>query len=192
MRALPLLVLVLAARPTRALADGDGAEEPKVTLAVEADDAAVLVERRANVVEGWQTTFGIPVFTATEQWEPICAVPCTLRVSPHAAYRINGRGIATSHEFLLPKGSELHLDVSTRPAFFYSAGIASTVIGSLLVLGGVVSTYFAGNITNTEAESSVRSFGVAFLVTGGLMLAAGVPLWVTGRSTVRTKDGQRL
>jgi hypothetical protein len=189
-RCLGLALFVAAlSLPASALADDD---EQKVTLAVEADDSAVLVERRGNVVEGWQTTFGIPVFTSTEQWEPVCAVPCRLKVSPHAAYRISGRGIASSHEFLLPKGSEVNLAVNTRPALLYSAGVAATVVGGLLVLGGVVSTYFAGNITNTDAESSLRSFGVAFLVSGGLLLAAGVPLIVTGKTSVKTTDGQSL
>lgn len=173
-------------------AAADDGDEEKVTLTVESDDPHVLIERRANTVEGWQTTFGIPVFTATEQWEPACAVPCKLHISPHAAYRATGRGVASSHEFVLPKGNDLHLDVHARSAFWYSAGIAGTIFGTLLVAGGAISTSLSGNITSTEAEQNVRSFGVVFLVTGAVLLGVGVPLWLTGRSTVSTTDGRSL
>jgi hypothetical protein len=172
-----------------ALADDD---EPKVQLTVTADDDRVLLERRANTVEGWQTTLGIPVFTATDQWEPACAVPCTVHLSPHAAYRVNGRGIAASHEFLLPKGDDVTLQVTARPAFWYGAGVALTVVGGILAVVGGTSTLVAGNITSTDAETTVRSFGAAFLISGGLMLAAGIPLWLTGKSTVRAADGTTL
>ena len=167
-------------------------DDEKVTLAVDSDDARVLIERRANVVEGWQTTFGIPVFTSTEQWEPVCAVPCKLHLSPHAAFRVSGRGIAPSHEFLLPKGNEVHVDAHARSSFWYSAGIASTIFGALFIAAGAVSTGLSGNITSTEAETQVRSFGVVFLVTGAVLLGVGVPLWLTGRSTVTSADGRSL
>ena len=131
-------------------------EDDKVNVTVSSDDPSALVERRANVVEGWQTTFGIPVFTVTEQWEAVCATPSTMHAFRNAAYRVNGRGVATSHEFVLPKGNDVQLEVHSRAAFWYSTGVASAVIGGLFVLGGVISTYFAGNVTNTEAESTIR------------------------------------
>jgi hypothetical protein len=167
-------------------------DDDKIRLTVTADDDHVLLERRANTVEGWQTTLGIPVFTSTEQWEPACAVPCTMQVSPHAAFRVNGRGIASSHEFLLPKGPDVKLDVTARSSFWYGAGTALTVVGALLVAVGGTSALVAGNITSTDAETTVRGFGVTFLVAGAVMLITGVPLVLTGKSTVRSADGRSL
>jgi hypothetical protein len=167
-------------------------DDDKIRLTVTADDDHVLLERRANTVEGWQTTLGIPVFTSTEQWEPACAVPCTIQISPHAAFRVNGRGIASSHEFLLPKGPDVKLDVTARSSFWYGAGTALTVVGALLVAVGGTSALVAGNITSTDAETTVRGFGVTFLVAGAVMLITGVPLVLTGKSTVRSADGRSL
>jgi hypothetical protein len=167
-------------------------DDDKIRLTVTADDDHVLLERRANTVEGWQTTLGIPVFTSTEQWEPACAVPCTIQVYPHAAFRVNGRGIASSHEFLLPKGPDVKLDVTARSSFWYGAGTALTVVGALLVAVGGTSALVAGNITSTDAETTVRGFGVTFLVAGAVMLITGVPLVLTGKSTVRSADGRSL
>jgi hypothetical protein len=175
----------------RAHADDDAAEE-KVILSVTADDDRVLIERRTNIVEGWQTTLGIPVFTTTEQWEPACAVPCTLHVSPHVGYRASGRGIATSHEFLLPKGPEVKLEVKARSSLWYGSGIGLTIVGGVLAVVGGTSTLVSSNITSTEAETTVRGFGLGLLVAGGVMLAVGIPLWLTGRSAVKTPDGRTL
>jgi hypothetical protein len=178
--------------PGSARADEDATPQEMVKLTVTANDDRVLIERRANVVEGWQTTLGIPVFTSTEQWEPVCAVPCTLQVSPHAGYRVSGRGIATSHEFLLPKGPDVKLDVKASSSFWYGAGTALTIVGGLLVVVGGTSALVSTNITSTEAEGTLRGLGLGFLVVGGVMLAAGIPLWLTGRSVVRTPEGRSL
>ena len=105
---------------------------------------------------------------------------------------MSGRGVASSHEFLLPKGDDVRVDVHARAAFLYSAGIAGTIVGALLLAGGAVSTGLSGNITSTDAEASVRSFGVVFLVTGAVLAGIGVPLWLTGRSSVTTPDGRSL
>ena len=167
-------------------------DEEKVTMIVDSDSDQAQIERRANVVEGWQTTLGIPIYTSTQQWEPVCVVPCKVQVSPHAAYRVSGRGVADSHEFVLPKGDEVHLEIRARSAFWHGTGVALTVLGGVLGAVGGISTGVAGNITNTDAEATLRGFGVTFLVAGAVMLAAGIPLWITQQSSVRTADGRSL
>jgi hypothetical protein len=170
-------------------------DAPQVTMVVESDSPGTLIERRANAVEGWQTTLGIPVYTSTEQWEPACAAPCRVMVNPNAAFRVNGRGIATSRDFVLPpddgKG-EVRLDVRTRSAFWHGVGQTMTVVGAVLVVIGGISTLYAPSITSTEEEKTLRSFGVSFLAGGGLMLGIGIPLWITQRSWVRGPDGSAL
>ncbi len=183
-----LVVLAVWAAPAIARADDD----EKVTVIVDADDDQAQIQRRANTVEGWQTTLGIPIFTSTEQWEPVCVAPCKVQLSPHATYRVSGRGVADSHDFVLPKGDELRLEVRARSAFWHGAGVGLTVLGGMLTAVGGISTSVAGNITSTDAEATVRSFGVTFLVAGVVMLATGVPLWITQRSAVRTADGHWL
>jgi hypothetical protein len=164
-------------------------------MVVESDSPGTLIERRANMVEGWQTTLGIPVYTSTEQWEPACVAPCRVMVNPNAAFRVNGRGIATSRDFVLPgedgKG-EVRLDVRTRSAFWHDVGQAMTIVGTLLVAVGGVSTLYANSITDTEEEKTLRRFGVSFLVGGGVLMGVGIPLWITQRSWVRGPDGSAL
>lgn len=164
-------------------------------LVAESDSGGALIERRANAVEGWQTTLGIPVYTSTEQWEPACAAPCRVMVNPNSAFRVNGRGIATSREFVLPgedgKG-EVRLDIRTRSAFWHDVGQAMTVVGTVLVVVGGISTLYAPSITSTDEEKELRRFGLSFLAGGGLMMAIGIPLWVTQRSWVRGPDGSAL
>jgi len=169
-------------------------DAPQVMLVVEADDRGAIVERRANSVEGWQTTLGIPVYSATEQWEPVCVAPCRVWTSPTTAFRVTGRGIATSHDFVVPDtaSDEVRLDIRTRSAFWHGVGQFMTIVGSVLVVAGGISTLYAPSITSTDAEQSLRSFGVSFLAGGVLMMGIGIPLWITQRSQVRGPDGSTL
>lgn len=124
-------------------------DAPQVMMVVEADSPGALIERRANSVEGWQTTLGIPVYTSTEQWEPACATPCRVMVNPNTAFRVNGRGIATSREFVLPSegaSGEVRLDIRTRSAFWHDVGQAMTLVGTVLVVVGGISTLYAPSI----------------------------------------------
>lgn len=163
-------------------------------MVVESDSPGTLIERRANTVEGWQTTLGIPVYTSTEQWEPACAAPCRVLVNPSSAFRVTGRGIATSRDFVLPADAkeEVRLDVRTRSAFWHGVGQAMTLVGSVLVVVGGISTLYANSITDTDEEKTLRRFGVSFLAGGGLMMGIGIPLWITQRSWVRGPDGSAL
>jgi hypothetical protein len=169
-------------------------DAPQVMMVVEADAPDALIERRANVVEGWQTTLGIPVYTSTEQWEPVCAAPCRVMINPNSAFRVNGPGISTSRAFVLPHESkdEIRLDIRTRSALWHGLGQAMTVVGTILVIVGGISTLYAPSITSTDEEKALRRFGVGFLAGGGLMLGIGIPLWVTQRSWVRGPDGSAL
>jgi hypothetical protein len=198
---LPLALLLLATAPA---AQGDESEIPapatipasgerKIEIIVDADEDGALLERRVNTVEGWQATLGIPVYSSTQQWEPACVAPCKLKVDADSAYRVSGEGIATSRTFTLPALNDpLKLHVHGRSAFLYGAGQGLTTVGTVFVLFGGISTLYSKSITSTDAEESLRSVGVAVLITGAVFVAVGLPLWLSGKSTVRTDGGQRV
>ena len=177
-----------------ARADDKDDEKPKVNLAVTADKVGVVIEHRVNGVEGWQTTLGVPIYTSTQQWEPVCVAPCNVKVDPNAIFRVGGVGVAPSRDFVLPaQRKELRLQVSAGSGPAYDLGLGLTTTGALFAGIGVIPLVYAGSLTNTSAEETVRGLGVGILGAGVLMLAIGVPLWLLGKSTVfACPDGARI
>lgn len=172
----------------------DDDDKPKVNMAVTADRVGVVIEHRVNAVEGWQTTLGVPVYTSTQQWEPVCVAPCNVKVDPNAIFRVGGVGVAPSREFVLPaQRKDLRLQVSAGSGPAYNIGLGLTTTGALFAAIGVVPLVYAGSITNTSAEDTVRGLGAGILGAGVLMLAVGVPMWLLGKSTVfGCPDGARV
>ncbi len=161
------------------------AAEKRIDVSVDADGPGATIERRANTVEGWQTTLGIPVYSATQQWEPSCVAPCRVKLDPNSTYRATGDGVAASSTFTLPSGKgAVSLHVHTRSAFLHDAGIGLTTFGAIFTVVGGVSSLYAKNITSTDAEATVRGFGLTILITGAVFLAVGLPLWLGGKSVV--------
>ena len=151
------------------------------------------IERRAHTVEGWETTYFVPFFHSTEQWETACAAPCVVHLDANATYRVGGSGVATSRSFTLPKvpaSAPLTLHVQARSAILSSAGTVLTTAGAVVTLVGLVSTLYSPSITSTQAETDVRKASVVILISGGVLLAVGIPLLLTGKSKVTT-DGER-
>lgn len=168
-------------------------EDRKVEVAVSADSPEVTIERRAHTVEGWETTYLVPFFHSTEQWETACAAPCVVHLDSNATYRVGGSGVATSRSFTLPKvgaSGPLTLHVQARSALLATAGTVLTTAGAVVTMVGLVSTLYSPSITSTQAEAEVRKASVVILISGGVLLAVGIPLLLTGKSKVTT-DGER-
>lgn len=192
--AVPSLALILFAAPARAddVPVPVVADDRKVEFTVDADDADATLERRMNTVEGWETTYGVPFFHSTEQWDTACAAPCIVRLDPNATYRVGGTGVATSRSFTLPKEGPHVLHIGERSAFFHSVGAGFTTAGVVVTLVGVVSTVYSPSITSTQAEADVRKAGLVILMSGVALLAIGIPLLLTGNSRVTTDRGVRV
>ena len=86
-------------------------------VTIESTRAGAVVERRVNQVKGWSITLPFPAFTLTEQWEPVCVVPCAMRLERNAVYKVDGVGVAPSAAFVLPRGPEalgLRVDAASK------------------------------------------------------------------------------
>jgi len=192
---------ILAFAPLLSSSDADAddtklVDEGRVTIDVDADSSDVVIERRASTVESLQTNYGIPLYSVSEQWVPACVVPCSVRVDAHSYYRVEGDGVAPSLHFTLPRRPDtadpIKLHVHARSGFLHSLGIGMSIVGGVAFVVGGISTLYAPSITNTSVESSVRQVGVVILVSGAVLLLAGIPMWLATYSNVRTDDGRVL
>jgi Uma2 family endonuclease len=142
----------------------------QVRLTVYSDAPGLLLERRANAIEGWSLTVPAPVYVYTEQWEPACVAPCTIMADAASTYRVNGDGFSASHNFTLPPGREsMRLELRGRSQFVHASGIALTVLGTVIGVLGGLSLGAAPGITDTTTEKNLRGLGYLSIGTGALM-----------------------
>jgi hypothetical protein len=165
-----------------------------VTVTVRADHDGVSIERRRKVVEGWQATFGLPVLNSTQEWEPVCVTPCTVKVDPNSNFRIAGENVAPSKNFTLPRDrSALTLNVSGGSVLAYDAGVGLTTVGAVLLASGLFAVFYASTVNNPNDQASLRTIGLTLGGAGIITGIVGIPLWFFGKSTVFTcPDGARL
>ena len=135
-------------------------------------DPALVVERR---IEG------------TELWESVCTGACDAQLPRSGMYRLTGRGLRPSLPIaLIAVDDKVRLSASPGYSVAYSGGIVLTVVGPLVMLGGAVAAGVGGNqqgqfncdfggscVTAPQSHALVIG-GVISVVTGGVMMAAGI------------------
>lgn len=167
-------------------AKDDNDKPPQVHLVVDGEPG-VLLERRQNASEGWSATIW-PGYAYVETWEVACVAPCKTVVDAASTYRVNGPGVATSRNFSLPPGRDpLRLRLEPRSAVLHATGIVLTFLGGLLALAGGASLASSPAISDAAAAADVRGLGWVGLGAGALLLAIGIPTWVTTYSYARTE-----
>jgi hypothetical protein len=180
-----------AEEPKAAPSDAAPASSPVAPLVViDSTRSFTAVERRANHVLGWSLTLPFPAYVSTEQWEPVCVAPCSLRLDPNAIYRVGGGGVAPSGAFALPHGGDpLRLHVHAGSSFLHDGGIVLTVLGAGSVLAGIA---IAGASTAAADPAGTVKAGAVFFAPGALALVVGAVLWLTNGSSVVADDGTTL
>jgi hypothetical protein len=174
---------------------GAHADEQGETITVKLDSnrEGTVLERRANRVRGWQLTLPVPSYVVTEQWEPVCYAPCTVKLDANSMYSIGGGSAATSSTFGLPRGKDpLVLHVRAGSANTYTFGVVTTFFGiASILVGGAVAL---STVTDTEVSGTqnFRYSGLGLLGAGVVSTVVGVILWVANRTKVVTEDGRRL
>jgi hypothetical protein len=154
---------------------------------IESTRNGAVVERRANHIKGWSLTLPFPAYTTSEQWEPVCVVPCALHLDRNAIYRIDGVDVAPSSAFVLPRGPDpLKLRVKAASKLAHDAGVGTTLVGVISVI--VAGTIAASASTARQAENTLLFVGAPGLA----VTAVGAILWGVNRSSVRTSDGLSL
>jgi hypothetical protein len=186
-RALALLVALGIPRP--ALADEPASTAaPTPPVSIDSTRPFTVIERRANQVRGWNVTFP-PVYVHTEQWEPVCAAPCSVPLDPNGVYRVGGGGVAPSGPFVLPHAPSLRLHVHAGSGFWHDAGVSTAVAGlATAITGGII----WGSSPSQPNERATAIAGAATTGAGIVLLAVGAVMWLTTGSTVTTDDGRSL
>jgi hypothetical protein len=122
------------------------------------------------------------------QWRNICVVPCGVPVDPAGTYRVGGGTIRPSLELRMPRPSgPVLLDVQTGSVVKHWVGFGLTLGGGLAALAGVGYIALAPYATEngqktTTAKDTFRAIGIAELVSGVVLAAVGVPLWMSHTS----------
>jgi hypothetical protein len=164
------------------------AESPAPGLVmIESTRVGAVVERRANHIKGWSLTLPFPAYTTSEQWEPVCVVPCAQHLDRNAVYKIDGIGVAPSSSFVLPRGPDpLKLRVKAASKIAHDTGVGATVIGVISII--IAGTVAAGASSTKQAESTLLFVGAPGLA----VTTIGAVLWGVNGSSVRTSDGRSL
>jgi hypothetical protein len=115
----------------------------------------------------------------TSRWVHVCNTPCTANVPIGDSYRVQGSGMQTSSEFALNAtgGDVVKLDVAPSSS-------SGTVSGGLLIaIGGLTS--YVGLVGAGASNGSERGKNQGLIAAGigAGLLAAGVILFVTSRTT---------
>jgi len=186
-----LLVAVMSTLGTRSVR----AEEETETITVKLDSNrdGTLLERRANRTRGWQLTLPLPSYLITEQWEPVCYAPCTVKLDANGMYSIGGASAATSSTFGLPRGHEpLVLHVHAGSATAYAVGVVTTFLGIASVIAGGSIALSTVSDADIGATQGFRYSGLGLTASGVVATVVGLILWVGNRTKVRMEDGFAL
>lgn len=179
------------ASPPPASPASDGTET--ITVKLDSNREGTLLERRANRVRGWQLTLPLPSYVVTEQWEPVCYAPCTVKLDANSMYSIGGASAASSALFGLPRGHDpLVLHVHAGSSVAYTVGIVTTILGvASTITGGAIAL---AALTNDDpvATQNFRYSGVGVLASGVVATVVGAILWAVNRTKVVTDDGHVL
>jgi hypothetical protein len=178
----------VGAQENAAAAASARAEPPAPGLVmIESTRAGTVVERRANHIRGWSLTVPFPAYATSEQWEPVCVVPCAMPLDRNAIYKIDGVGVAPSASFVLPRGPDpLKLRVNAASRLWHDVGVGATVIGVITVI--VAGTIAASASTTKQAENTLLFGGAPGVAVTGI----GAVIWGVNDSRVLRGDGRPL
>lgn len=153
--------------------------------------AEATLERRAGSVD-WIEGSGSPSGTAS-LWTRLCTAPCQTTIHPDDELRIAGEGIAPSQSFRIDPSShavQIDADAGSQSTLSWGKTFVSTGVG-LLALGTVLIAIPApgDDPATTNAFDTLRTIGYGSLGAGGVMTLIGIPLWISGGTTVTVSHG---
>ncbi len=178
-------------RPRRALsvsvADYTAPGEGRVAVAIESTGRpqSVVLEQRVD-----ETNPDTHATTMRVAGAGQCVTPCRLFVpSANLVLRSDGPGLRSAQGTLDVPAEGLRIRVRAGSASLYNLGTTLTIGGAtaLVILAAVALVYQTG-VASGEGPSSEAALGVG--LTGGVLLAAGIPLmWLnrTGVEIIRNR-----
>lgn len=178
-------------RPRRALSvsvtDYTAPGEGRVAVAIESTGRpqAVVLEQRVD-----ETNPDTHATTMRVAGAGQCVTPCRLFVPPaNLVLRSDGPGLRSAQGTLDVPAGGLHIRVRAGSSSLYNLGTTLTIGGATaLVLLAAVALVYQTGVASGEGPSTEAALGVG--LTGGVLLAAGVPLmWLnrTGVEVIRNR-----
>lgn len=121
---------------------------------------------------------------------PVCVAPCSRLVPRNNLYVINGDGIRTTSQFLLPDDrNQVTLDVKVGSSARHGGGAALLVVGGVVAYVGLISLGGAAGSTGSQADNKAATIGGGLLVGGLAAAIAGVYLVMTSSTKVISSTG---
>jgi hypothetical protein len=119
------------------------------------------------------------------KWVDLCVAPCGRPADPNALYRIGGGSIKPSPTFKMPRpAGEVRIDAETGSIVKFWVGVGLAIGGAAAAAGGGALYLSSQGSTNALDRDTFRVEGIVYLVTGVVLLAVGLPLWLTNNTTI--------
>jgi hypothetical protein len=131
------------------------------------------------------------------QTVPVCRAPCRQVLSRNNVYVIQGDGVRSTAQFMLPDDrQQLLLDVEPGSSTRMGGGVVLLALGGLgayigyaaLIVGTEPQNNSNNNLTEDDRRTA-RTAGTIFLLSGLAVLGIGAYFVATAHTTVTTSSG---
>lgn len=122
-------------------------------------------------------------------FRPVCHSPCARRVGidPAASYFVAGNGVTGSKHFTIPDKDRVTLQVKPGSKVMWGSGIVTEAFGISAVITGII-LFAVGASESGDSRKALFAAGGGTLGAGVVMVGAGVPLILFGRTEVKVKS----
>jgi hypothetical protein len=181
--------------PVSAAAPPPAPEARRVEVELQSNDSRATIERRVGTTSLAGLPFVDGSFAGVGLWQEECVAPCEVKLDPRYSYRVAGEGVTPSESFALPKGRDkVHISAEMGSSRWRLAGILTTGLGAGTAAVGATALALTPVFENNDVGSkgfrqAVLVGGIVALAAGVLELGAGLYMWQTNGTSVRSDHG---
>ncbi len=128
------------------------------------------------------------------KWVDVCLAPCGRTLDPAGVYRVGGGTVLPSPNFTLPRHDgpvlvQAQTGTVVKKWVGFGVGIGGVVAaaygGLYLLLARSIDN--SGDFHDSTGTNVISTFGIALLVTGGVLMAIGFPIFASQRTSVEVR-----
>jgi hypothetical protein len=128
------------------------------------------------------------------RWEDVCVTPCGRPVDPNGLYRVGGGVVMPSTAFRLPRpDGQVVVQANTGSKVKHwvgfglgMGGLGAAAIGGLY-LALASDTKSTDQFGNTAVKDTARTFGITYLIIGGILMLVGFPMFAANNTSVEVR-----
>lgn len=172
--------------PTREDGPSPGPGRPRVHIESRNGKSVTLYEVEGEFV-GAGSGFSISGIT----YRAVCSGTCDRVVdgAQGSGFFVGGEGLTASRRFsLVDDDGNLTLDVRPGRRAMRYTGLVLAIMGASILPSGILMAVAA---SSAPTFPGLRSAGIGMAVGGGVMLGAGIPLALLGRTIVKKRRSER-